>query len=140
MHAHTSGLAEVTQPGIILHANLLQLPYRVAEVPRGILIKYIGGVVSHSGAARMQSAALHGGDPSVCRRMAHCGHSPRNLPIRCPKLVAGRVALLVAHLGGRAYSLRSAIVTALGHLIAKGFEGGPGGDADAQGARSAPSM
>jgi hypothetical protein len=49
--------------------------------------------------------------------------------------VAGRVALLVAHLGGRAYSLRSAIVTALGHLVAKGFEGGPGEDADAPGAR-----
>ncbi len=56
---------------------------------------------------------------------------------RCPRLVAARVALLMGHLGGRAYSLRSGIVTALGHLVIKAFENVPGEDADAQGAQAA---
>ena len=51
--------------------------------------------------------------------------------------MAARVALLMGHLGGRAYSLRSGIVTALGHLVVKAFENVPGEDADAQGARPA---
>ena len=55
---------------------------------------------------------------------------------RCPKLVAGKVALLMGHLAGRAYSLRSGIVTALGHLVVKAFDNVPGEDADAQGTRS----
>jgi len=52
---------------------------------------------------------------------------------RCPKLVAGRILLLIGHLGGKAYSLRSAIITAIGHLVQKAFENVPGEDADAQG-------
>ena len=55
------------------------------------------------------------------------------MPCRCPKLVAGRISLLMAHLGGKAYSLRSAIVTAVGVLVQKAFENVPGEDADAQG-------
>ncbi|CAL5220968.1 g3074 [Coccomyxa viridis] len=56
-----------------------------------------------------------------------------SLAERCPKLVAGRISLLMAHLGGKAYSLRSAIVTAIGVLAQKAFENVPGEDADAQG-------
>lgn len=41
--------------------------------------------------------------------------------------------MLIGHLGGKAYSLRSAIITALGHLVHKAFEHTPGEDADAQG-------
>lgn len=41
--------------------------------------------------------------------------------------------MLIGHLGGKAYSLRSSIVTALGHLVHKAFKQGPGEDADAQG-------
>ena len=52
---------------------------------------------------------------------------------RCPKLVAGQMSLLMAHLGGKAYSLRSAIITAMGLLVQKAFENVPGEDADAQG-------
>ncbi len=52
---------------------------------------------------------------------------------RCPRLVASKTALLAAHLGGRAYSLRSAIITAIGHLVHKAFNQAPGEDADAQG-------
>ena len=40
---------------------------------------------------------------------------------RLPTVVAGHVSLLVPHLGGKAYSLRSAIVTAMGHLIDRAF-------------------
>ena len=58
----------------------------------------------------------------------------KKVPCRCPKLVAGRISLLIAHLGGKAYSLRSAIITAIGHLVQKAFENAPGEDADAQGA------
>ncbi len=47
--------------------------------------------------------------------------------------MANRVSLLMAHLGGKAYSLRSAIVTAIGTLVQKAFENAPGEDADAQG-------
>ncbi|CAL8472231.1 g11773 [Coccomyxa elongata] len=55
---------------------------------------------------------------------------------RCPRLVAANVSMLIGHLGGKAYSLRSAIITALGHLVHKAFEHTPGEDADAQGARA----
>ena len=48
--------------------------------------------------------------------------------------MANRISLLMAHLGGKAYSLRSAIVTAIGTLVQKAFENAPGEDADAQGA------
>ena len=58
----------------------------------------------------------------------------KKIPCRCPKLLAGRISLLIAHLGGKAYSLRSAIITATGHLVQKAFENAPGEDADAQGA------
>lgn len=44
--------------------------------------------------------------------------------------------MLMGHLGGKAYSLRSAIITALGHLVHKAFERIPGEDADAQGKAS----
>jgi len=43
------------------------------------------------------------------------------LAARCPKLLAGQMALLLPHLGGRAWSLRSGIIAAIGHLIAKAF-------------------
>ena len=56
-----------------------------------------------------------------------------DMTCRCPKLVAGRISLLIGHLGGKAYSLRSAIITAIGHLVQKAFENVPGEDADAQG-------
>lgn len=52
---------------------------------------------------------------------------------RCPRLVASKISLLAAHLGGKAYSLRSAIITAIGHLVHKAFNQAPGEDADAQG-------
>ncbi len=57
---------------------------------------------------------------------------------RCPRLVAANVSMLIGHLGGKAYSLRSAIITALGHLVHKAFERIPGEDADAQGALPQP--
>jgi len=44
-----------------------------------------------------------------------------DLAARCPKLLAGQMALLLPHLGGRAWSLRSGIIAAIGHLIAKAF-------------------
>lgn len=43
------------------------------------------------------------------------------LAARCPKLLAGQMALLLPHLGGRAWSLRSGIIAAIGHLIAQAF-------------------
>lgn len=47
-------------------------------------------------------------------------------------MVASNISLLVPHLGGKAYPIRSAIVTAIGHLIQRAF--GPTADgADAQG-------
>ncbi|KAK9839654.1 hypothetical protein WJX81_003584 [Elliptochloris bilobata] len=53
-----------------------------------------------------------------------------------PRTVAAHISLLAPHLGGRAYSLRSAIVTAIGHLIVRAFPSAPGDDADAQGMRA----
>ena len=47
-------------------------------------------------------------------------------------MVASNISLLAPHLGGKAYPIRSAIVTAIGHLIQKAF--GPSAvGADAQG-------
>ena len=63
-----------------------------------------------------------------CHARAHC--------LRVPRTVAAHIALLAPHLGGRAYSLRSAIVIALGHLIARAFVPAPEDEADAQGACS----
>ena len=54
---------------------------------------------------------------------------------RVPSTVAAHISLMATHLGGRAYSLRSAIVTAIGQLIMRAFPAGPGDDADAQGAQ-----
>ena len=45
------------------------------------------------------------------------------------------ISLLVPHLGGKAYPLRSAIVTAVGHILVKGLEDAADG-ADAQGTAS----
>ncbi len=47
--------------------------------------------------------------------------------------MAAHISLLAPHLGGRAYSLRSAIVTAIGHLVAGAFAAEDADDADAQG-------
>ncbi|KAL0043109.1 hypothetical protein WJX79_009421 [Trebouxia sp. C0005] len=51
---------------------------------------------------------------------------------RLPHVVASNISLLAPHLGGKAYPIRSAIVTAIGHLIQKAFEPSAAG-ADAQG-------
>lgn len=51
---------------------------------------------------------------------------------RLPQVVASNISLLAPHLGGKAYPIRSAIVTAIGHLIQRAF--GPTAEgADAQG-------
>lgn len=51
---------------------------------------------------------------------------------RLPHVVASNISLLAPHLGGKAYPIRSAIVTAIGHLIQRAF--GPTAEgADAQG-------
>ena len=47
-------------------------------------------------------------------------------------MVAANISLLAPHLGGKAYPIRSAIVTAVGHLIHKAFAPSTAG-ADAQG-------
>lgn len=47
-------------------------------------------------------------------------------------MVASNISLLAAHLGGKAYPIRSAIVTAIGYLIERAFEPSAHG-ADAQG-------
>ncbi|KAL0030288.1 hypothetical protein WJX77_007662 [Trebouxia sp. C0004] len=51
---------------------------------------------------------------------------------RLPHVVSSNISLLAPHLGGKAYPIRSAIVTAIGHLIQKAFEPSAAG-ADAQG-------
>lgn len=43
------------------------------------------------------------------------------------RLMAHQIALLLPHLGGKAYSLRSAIVHAIGSLLHKAFDGWAGG-------------
>ena len=57
---------------------------------------------------------------------------PHGLACRLPLVVANNISLLASHLGGKAYPIRSAIVTAIGHLIHKAFEPSAAG-ADAQG-------
>ncbi|KAK9823736.1 hypothetical protein WJX72_005030 [[Myrmecia] bisecta] len=52
---------------------------------------------------------------------------------RLPRTVAKHISLLMPHLGGKAYPLRSAIVTTVGHLVHKGAEA-PAAGADMQGA------
>jgi len=47
---------------------------------------------------------------------------------RTPTIVVQHVSLLAPHLGGEAYSLRSAIVTVFGHCVHRAFEvNGAGG-------------
>ena len=57
---------------------------------------------------------------------------PHGFACRLPLVVANNISLLASHLGGKAYPIRSAIVTAIGHLIQKAFEPSAAG-ADAQG-------
>lgn len=52
---------------------------------------------------------------------------------RLPQVVAKSMALLVPHLGGKAYAMRSAIVSVTGCVIHRGFPEGPATDADAPG-------
>jgi hypothetical protein len=46
--------------------------------------------------------------------------------------VGAHISLLVSHLGCKAYPIRSGIVNAIGHLIARGFEA-PEEDSNAPG-------
>lgn len=78
--------------------------------------------------------ALHSLTAGNIHQATHCDAAGLHAAFcRCPKLVANRISLLIGHLGGKAYSLRSAIITAIGNLIQKAFENVPGEDADAQG-------
>ena len=63
---------------------------------------------------------------------------PARPPLPLPRsLMAHQIALLLPHLGGKAYSLRSAIVHAIGSLLHKAFDSGAVTDAaDAQGAQA----
>lgn len=54
---------------------------------------------------------------------------------RLPRTVGAHVSLLVPHLGCKAYPIRSGIVNAIGHLIARGFEA-PEEDTNAPGIAS----
>ncbi len=52
---------------------------------------------------------------------------------RLPKLMASQIALLLPHLGGKAWTLRSGIIAAIGHLLVKAFDGAEdGSDAEDQ--------
>ena len=44
------------------------------------------------------------------------------LACRLPKLLASQMSILLPHLGGRSWTLRSGIISASGHLIAKAFD------------------
>lgn len=50
-----------------------------------------------------------------------------------PQEVLPHVSLLIPHLGGKAYALRSAIVSAVGCLIQNAYPDNPSEEADAQG-------
>ena len=52
---------------------------------------------------------------------------------RLPKAVAAHISLLIPHLGGKAYALRSAIVTSVGYLVQNAYSDPPEEEADAQG-------
>lgn len=52
---------------------------------------------------------------------------------RMPKAVAPHVSMLIPHLGGKAYALRSAIVSTIGYLIQNAYSDDPTEEADAQG-------
>ena len=51
---------------------------------------------------------------------------------RLPKLMASQISLLLPHLGGKAWTLRSGIITAIGHLLAKAFDSGDDGNKEDQ--------
>ncbi|KAL4434047.1 hypothetical protein ABPG75_000488 [Micractinium tetrahymenae] len=61
----------------------------------------------------------------------------KEMASQLPRLMANQIALLLPHLGGKAYSLRSAIVHATGSLLHKAFDSNAVTDAaDAQGAQA----
>lgn len=53
---------------------------------------------------------------------------------RAPRFMAGQIALMLPHFGGKAWTLRSGIVTAVGYLLHKAFDASASEAADAQGA------
>ena len=55
------------------------------------------------------------------------------MALRVPRLMANQISLLLPHLGGKAWTLRSGIVVALGYLLHKAFDASAGDAADAAG-------
>ena len=71
-------------------------------------------------------AQLHGGLRHAASPHSHTSNVPccLTLPACLPacRLMAAQISLLQPHLGGKAYSLRSAIVHAIGFLLHKAFD------------------
>ena len=93
------------------------------------LLSYLTGQAISGHCVGSVNACKKTGTPLLSCMQAICTY----LLCRLPLVVASNISLLAPHLGGKAYPIRSAIVTAIGHLIHRAFAPSASGT-DAQGA------
>jgi condensin complex subunit 1 len=95
------------------------LRHSVAEWDDGRLAAAVIQEISSADPAEYERQQTATGEKAGVRSIASFVDEVSN---KLPKLMATQIALLLPHLGGKAWSLRSGIVSALGHLLAKAFE------------------
>ena len=95
------------------------LRHSVAEWDDGRLAAAVIQEISSADPAEYERQQTATGEKAGVRSIASFVDDVSN---KLPKLMATQIALLLPHLGGKAWSLRSGIVSALGHLLAKAFE------------------
>ncbi len=111
-----------------LVAELLR--YSVAQWDDGRLAAAVIGDISAVDPSEYERQQNATGEKAGVRSIAAF---VEEMASRLPRLMATQIALLLPHLGGKAWTLRSGIVTAIGYLLHKAFDSASTADAaDAQ--------
>lgn len=100
-----------------LVAELLR--YSVAQFDDGRLAAAVIGEVAAVDPAEYERQQNATGEKAGVRSIAEFVQEMAN---RMPRLMANQISLLLPHLGGKAWTLRSGIVAALGYLLHKAFD------------------
>ena len=95
------------------------LRYSVAEWDDGRLAAAVIQEISAIDASEYERQQNATGEKAGVRSVAAF---VGELAEKLPKLMATQISLLLPHLGGKAWTLRSGIITAIGHLLAKAFD------------------
>eukprot|EP00887_Chlorella_sp_A99_P003643 scaffold7.g3643.t1 len=107
------------------------LRYSIAQYDDGRLAATVVGELAAVDPAEYERQQGASGEKAGVRSVAAL---VEELAERLPRFMAGQIALLLPHLGGKAYSLRQGIVHAIGHLVHLAYGDAVADAADAQGA------